>query len=99
MCTSAESVHKRQMCGVQAKGGSFEGNDKDFLRIQYGTTKLIPGVQLALSGMKVGGIRRVIVPESLGYPNGDYKNWQPSPTTFAVRVRTTMHVHEVVPTI
>lgn len=28
--------------------------------------------------------RRLIIPEDAGYPNGDYKNFQPSPTTFAV---------------
>lgn len=69
---------------LQAKGGSFEGNDKDFLRIQYGKAQLIPGVQIGLAGMKVGGIRRLIIPETLGYPNADFKNWGPSPETFAV---------------
>lgn len=69
---------------MQAKGGSFEGNDKDFLRIQYGKAQLIPGVQLGLAGMKVGGIRRLIIPETLGYPNADFRNWGPSPETFAV---------------
>lgn len=35
--------------------------------------------------MKAGGVRRIIVPESIGYPGGEYMKWAPSPTTFSVR--------------
>jgi hypothetical protein len=34
---------------------------------------------------QVGGIRRIIVPVELGYPNGDFKKLGPKPSTFAVR--------------
>ena len=70
---------------MQPKGSSFEGNDKAYLRVKLGTTPLIPAVDEALRGMRVGGVRRLIIPESLGYPNADFKNWQPAPTTFSVR--------------
>ena len=33
--------------------------------------------------MRPGGIRRIIVPEELSYPEGDYTNFGPTPTTFA----------------
>jgi FKBP-type peptidyl-prolyl cis-trans isomerase len=69
---------------MQPKGSSFEGNDKGYLRIKLGDTKVIPAVEEALRGMKSGGIRRLIIPEQLGYPAADYKNWEPSPGTFSV---------------
>jgi hypothetical protein len=31
----------------------------------------------------VGGIRRIIVPEELGYPDNDFNKAQPRPTTFS----------------
>lgn len=42
---------------LQPKGSSFEGNDKDYLRLRIGDTKMIPAVQDALLDMKVGGVR------------------------------------------
>jgi hypothetical protein len=33
---------------------------------------------------QVGGIRRIVVPVELGYPDNDYKKQGPKPTTFAV---------------
>lgn len=33
--------------------------------------------------MKEGGIRRIIVPVELGYPDNDFKKAGPSPTTFS----------------
>lgn len=35
-------------------------------------------------GAQVGGIRRIVVPVELGYPNNDYKKQGPKPTTFSV---------------
>ena len=40
------------------------------------------GLQEAVTGMRVGGIRRVIVPEELGYP-GSFDTLGPVPTTFS----------------
>jgi FKBP-type peptidyl-prolyl cis-trans isomerase len=64
------------------KGSSF-AEDKDFIRYKLGSGTFIKAFEEALVGMKVGGIRRLIVPEELGYPNGDYKKFGPSPSTFA----------------
>jgi hypothetical protein len=38
--------------------------------------------------LQVGGIRRIVVPVELGYPNDEYKTIGPKPTTFAV---STLH--------
>ena len=38
-----------------------------------------------LAWRQVGGIRRIVVPVELGYPDNDYKKQGPKPTTFAVR--------------
>lgn len=48
---------------LQVKGGSFTGDDKDFLKVRLGSDQVIPAFEEALRGMKVGGIRRIIVPE------------------------------------
>lgn len=48
---------------MQTKGGSFTGDDKDFLKVRLGSNQVIPAFEEALRGMKVGGIRRIIVPE------------------------------------
>lgn len=34
-------------------------------------------------GMKPGGVRRIIVPVELGYPDNDYNKLGPKPTTFS----------------
>eukprot|EP00879_Flechtneria_rotunda_P009077 GHRR01009504.1.p1 GENE.GHRR01009504.1~~GHRR01009504.1.p1 ORF type:complete len:268 (+),score=68.52 GHRR01009504.1:109-912(+) len=65
------------------KGGSFMGDDKDFLHIVLGKHEVIPAFEEAVSTMKVGGIRRIVVPVELGYPNNDYKKQGPKPTTFS----------------
>eukprot|EP00238_Polyblepharides_amylifera_P014431 CAMPEP_0196588878 /NCGR_PEP_ID=MMETSP1081-20130531/61993_1 /TAXON_ID=36882 /ORGANISM="Pyramimonas amylifera, Strain CCMP720" /LENGTH=227 /DNA_ID=CAMNT_0041911511 /DNA_START=134 /DNA_END=814 /DNA_ORIENTATION=+ len=68
-----------------AKGGSFEGNDSGFLRFALGSAEVIPGIQAALSGMKVGGIRRVIIPPGpLSYPEDPrgFKKARPQPSVF-----------------
>ncbi|KAI8468076.1 MAG: putative FKBP-type peptidyl-prolyl cis-trans isomerase 7, chloroplastic [Monoraphidium minutum] len=65
------------------KGSSFTGENKDFYRFELGSGKVIPGFEEAIAGMKVGGIRRIVVPVELGYPNGDFKKVGPRPSTFA----------------
>ncbi len=40
----------------------------------------------AAPGVQVGGIRRIIVPVELGYPNNDMNALGPRPLTFSVRV-------------
>ncbi|CAN6242567.1 unnamed protein product, partial [Urochloa humidicola] len=56
----------------KTKGGSFEGGDKDFFKFKVGSGQVIPAFEEAISGMAPGGVRRIIVPPDLGYPDNDY---------------------------
>ncbi|KAK2352060.1 FKBP peptidyl-prolyl cis-trans isomerase family protein [Trifolium repens] len=67
----------------KTKGGSFEGDDKDFFKFKIGSHEVIPAFEEAVSGMSLGGIRRIIVPPELGYPENDYNKGGPRPTTFS----------------
>lgn len=67
----------------KTKGGSFEGDDKDFFKFRLGSREVIPAFEEAVSGMAPGGIRRIIVPPELGYPESDYNKSGPRPTTFS----------------
>ena len=67
----------------QAKGGSF-AKDKDFYRFTLGSGEVIPAFEEAVASMKEGGIRRIVVPVELGYPNNDMNALGPSPSTFSV---------------
>ncbi|KAF5953373.1 hypothetical protein HYC85_006229 [Camellia sinensis] len=42
----------------KTKGGSFEGDDKDFYKFRIGYQQVIPAFEEAISGMALGGIRR-----------------------------------------
>lgn len=67
----------------KTKGGSFEGDDKDFFKFRIGSQEVIPAFEEAILGMSVGGIRRIIVPPELGYPDNDFNKKGPRPTTFS----------------
>ncbi|GAQ81998.1 FKBP-type peptidyl-prolyl cis-trans isomerase family protein [Klebsormidium nitens] len=67
----------------KSRGGSFEGSEKDFYRFRLGDNKVIPAFEEAVAGMRVGSIRRIIVPPELGYPNNDYSKAGPQPQTFS----------------
>lgn len=67
----------------KAKGGAFTGDEKDFFRFKLGDHSVIPAFEEAVEGMQVGGIRRIIVPVELGYPDNDYNKAGPKPTTFS----------------
>ncbi|XP_015895932.2 peptidyl-prolyl cis-trans isomerase FKBP19, chloroplastic [Ziziphus jujuba] len=67
----------------KTKGGSFEGDDKDFFKFRIGSQEVIPAFEEAVLGMALGGIRRIIVPPELGYPDNDYNKMGPRPTTFS----------------
>ncbi|KAK4265163.1 hypothetical protein QN277_026249 [Acacia crassicarpa] len=67
----------------KTKGGSFEGDDKDFFKFKVGSQEVISAFEEAISGMAPGGIRRIIVPPELGYPENDYNKSGPRPTTFS----------------
>ena len=70
----------------KTKGGAFTGDDKGFITISVDDDKVIPAFREVIVGMKVGCIRRVIVPggSDMGYPKG--KGWTlgvPQPSTFS----------------
>ncbi|XP_024020931.1 peptidyl-prolyl cis-trans isomerase FKBP19, chloroplastic isoform X2 [Morus notabilis] len=67
----------------KTKGGSFEGDDKDFFKFRVGSQEVIPAFEEAVSSMALGGIRRIIVPPELGYPENDFNKSGPRPTTFS----------------
>ncbi|KAG5576766.1 hypothetical protein H5410_056900 [Solanum commersonii] len=67
----------------KTKGGSFEGGDKDFFKFRVGSQEVIPAFEEAITGIALGGIRRIIVPPELGYPDYDYDKKGPRPTTFS----------------
>ncbi|KAH1260743.1 Peptidyl-prolyl cis-trans isomerase FKBP19, chloroplastic [Glycine max] len=56
----------------KTKGGSFEGDDKNFVKFKIGCF-----------GPGSWGIRRIIVPPELGYPENDFNKSDPRPTTFS----------------
>ncbi|KAJ6811650.1 peptidyl-prolyl cis-trans isomerase FKBP19, chloroplastic isoform X1 [Iris pallida] len=67
----------------KTKGGSFEGDDKAFFKFKLGSQEVIPAFEEAVEGMAPGGIRRIIVPPELGYPENDFNKLGPRPTTFS----------------
>ncbi|XP_074303728.1 peptidyl-prolyl cis-trans isomerase FKBP19, chloroplastic isoform X2 [Silene latifolia] len=42
----------------KTKGGSFEGDDKEFFKFRIGSNEVIPAFEEAVIGMSLGGIRR-----------------------------------------
>ncbi|RYR59953.1 hypothetical protein Ahy_A04g017077 isoform A [Arachis hypogaea] len=45
----------------KTKGGSFEGDEKDFFKFRIGYQEVIPAFEEAVSGMALGGIRRCLL--------------------------------------
>lgn len=43
----------------------------------------MPGFEEALRGMKAGGVRRVVVPVELGYPDNNFNKAGPKPQQFS----------------
>lgn len=73
----------------QAKGGPQGGafdKDLDYSRVVLGSHSMVEGLELALEGMKAGGVRQIIVPYGkLSYPADDpsHDRVGPKPTTFS----------------
>lgn len=67
----------------KARGGSFTGDEKDFLRFTLGDGSVIAGFDEAVRGMRVGGFRRAVVPVELGYPGGEFSKVGPKPSNFS----------------
>lgn len=66
------------------KGGAFQ-DDQDFFRWVQGKHSVIRALEEAVSTMKEGGIRQIIIPPELGYPESDPKHDRvgPKPKTFS----------------
>ena len=67
------------------KGGAFAGDgfDVDYLAFTVGDGTVIPAIDEAVRAMRPGGIRRLIVPEEIGYPKDGFARIGPKPTTFS----------------
>jgi len=67
------------------KGGAFadDGFLQEPLAFVVGDGAVIPAVDEAVRGMAVGGIRRIIVPEEIGYPPSGFDKVGPKPSTFS----------------
>ena len=77
---------------MQARGGSFgQGADRELYSFKLGSQSAIPAVEEAVTSMKPGGIRRLIVPVELGYPNNDFNKKGPKPSTFSVSSLSDVH--------
>mmetsp|Transcript_9837 Transcript_9837/g.11363 ORF Transcript_9837/g.11363 Transcript_9837/m.11363 type:complete len:284 (+) Transcript_9837:77-928(+) len=68
-----------------SKGGAFEGNDGEYLSFTIGSHQVIEGFEEAVTGMKAGTIRRIIVPPGkLSYPEDTgFKTIGPVPGSFS----------------
>ena len=54
-----------------------------FNHIVVGDGTVIPGIDEAVRGMTAGSIRRIIVPEEIGYPRDGFRSVGPKPSTFS----------------
>ena len=67
------------------QGGAFD-KDLDYSRTVLGSGKVVKGLECAMTSMRPGGIRQVLVPYGdLGYPADDasHERVGPKPTTFS----------------
>ena len=75
------------------KGSSFDSNrDRTLFRYIVGTGHVIEGWDQGVPGMKVGGIRRLIIPPELGYGSDGQGPIPPNATLiFEIEVVTVEH--------
>jgi len=67
------------------QGGAFD-KDTDYSRTIIGSKTVVPAVEMALSSMKPGGVRQVLIPYGpVSYPPDDLEHVRvgPKPTTFS----------------
>ena len=64
---------------------SLDGLDDEFLRFELGRGVVIPGIEQGVVGMAEGGVRQLVVPPSVGYPESDpgHPKVGPWPSTFS----------------
>jgi len=68
----------------KSRDPALEGYDNaDFLKFTVGDGTVIPGVDEAVKGMSPGAIRRVLVPEGIGYPRDGFAQTGPKPSTLS----------------
>jgi FKBP-type peptidyl-prolyl cis-trans isomerase FkpA len=70
---SGQTVGMRY-AGYFVNGESFDSNPapKPVFTFRLGAGQVIRGWDEGLVGMKVGGVRQLVIPPSLGYGSGDY---------------------------
>lgn len=63
----------------------LDAKDDGFLRFELGSGSVIPALEQGLMGMAEGGVRQLVVPPQLGYPEDDpsHDRVGPKPTTFS----------------
>ncbi|CAM9837071.1 unnamed protein product [Ascophyllum nodosum] len=66
------------------KGGAFDEDQTSF-RFVVGKGQVIRGLEEGVVGVKAGGVRQIVVPPELGYPEGDrsHDTVGPKPSTFS----------------
>jgi len=67
------------------KGGAFAGDGflQPPLVFTVGDGTVIPAIDEAVRSMAPNGIRRIIVPEEIGYPRDGFQRIGPKPSTFS----------------
>lgn len=65
------------------KGGAFDA-ETEFERFVVGGGTIVPGLEEGILGMKVGGVRQIVVPAEIGYPLNDppHEKVGPKPPNF-----------------
>ena len=71
---------------VGRQGWTFENtrDDDDPYRLSLGRGDVIEGLEAGLQGMRVGGVRRIVVPSALAYAD---RSQEPIPRSFAFQQR------------
>lgn len=61
----------------------------------HANVQMIPAIEEAMVGMKVGGVRRLIVPQELGYPGQppDFTKQGPTPGNFSVSLNSLQQLY------
>jgi FKBP-type peptidyl-prolyl cis-trans isomerase len=80
--------------GSLSDGTEFANSYKDGepLLVLYGNSQLIPGMEQGMSGMRIGGIRKLTIPPHLGYGKRGLKNIPPNSTLiFEVKLVDILH--------
>ena len=68
------------------RGSDFSG-EQDYFRFVVGRGSAVPALEEAVQGMRVGGVRQIVVPPEMGYPASDRSHDKvgPKPSSFSGR--------------